>query len=221
MDTCSQDSSQNTSHLLEKQQPTSQTDLVFNQPQYGRISPKASGPEGQTSLITEIREIERRLDSGWYRFYLFWQYHLIIFAVLDLIQCTLYIVTGRHNVVYFSSYIIGFYMLYQCSLEIQAIQHRNSFKANKVVILMSVYVVINALTVTGFVWLLVDFLANNTGTNDDKLLEAYILLLLSGYSVLLSLHLCITLFGAIKVRKILRRRDELLRLAAQTNINFS
>jgi len=222
MDTASQQSSQNNSRLLDKPNQTdSSQDAIFNEKQYGKISPKSSSPQTQVSLITEIRDIERRLDSGWYRFYLFWQYLLIIFAVLDFIQATLYIVTGMESWVFLSSYVVSFYMLYQCSLEVQAIQHRNSFKANKGVILMSIYVVINTLTILGFALLLVSFLKTKSDSDDDNTLEYYIILLLSGYSTLLLVHLCITLFGAIKVRKILRRRDELLKLAAQTNINFT
>jgi len=222
MDSTSQETSQNNSRLLDKQHQTeSSQDAIFNEKQYGRISPESSGPQTQVSLITEIRDIERRLDSGWYKFYLFWQYLLIIFAVLNFIQATLYIVTGMESWVFLSSYVVSFYMLYQCSMEIQAIQHRNSFKANKGVILMSIYVVINALTILGFSLLLASFLKTKTDSDDDNLLEYYMILLLSGYSTLLLVHVCITLFGAIKVRKTLRRRDELLKLAAQTNINFA
>jgi len=222
MDSTSQETSQNNSRLLDKQHQTeSSQDAIFNEKQYGRISPESSGPQTQVSLITEIRDIERRLDSGWYKFYLFWQYLLIIFAVLNFIQATLYIVTGTESWVFLSSYVVSFYMLYQCSMEIQAIQHRNSFKANKGVILMSIYVVINALTILGFSLLLASFLKTKTDSDDDNLLEYYMILLLSGYSTLLLVHVCITLFGAIKVRKTLRRRDELLKLAAQTNINFA
>jgi len=162
----------------------------------------------QQNLHSKITELAHRLSHGFYKLYIVWLYVFTILSALQIIHTVIFTVY-YWDAYAFISLIYLSWMTYQCMLEINAIKTRSLVKANRAMKFMIIFILINIAAIVIFA-ILHPRIEGRPRKESSAFWKLYLLIFLwSYYCVLLFIHLCANLLGAVKVKKILARMQVL------------
>ena len=159
------------------------------------------------SILSEIKDLEYRLDHGRYRCYRIWLYTLSFLSAIELIFAVISFSFVWDPVGFITSVITNCWMIVQCSYEVKAMKMKDIEMAYKAIWLMGMYALVNLAFI-----LLTSIWYYNYYEKDNGAYEAIVILfLLWSYCIFLVVHFGITVFGAVRVHRILTKRRMLQR----------
>lgn len=158
-------------------------------------------------ILSEVKNLEDRLDHGGYQCYRIWLVCLSFFAVLELIFSVISFSFVWDPMGFFTGVIVSSWMIYQCACELEAIRERSQEKAYRALKLMVGYAIVNMLSITlGAIWYF-----HHYEKDHGTISAIFVFGLICTYLVFLVLHFGIIVLGAAKVHNVLRKRKTLLR----------
>ena len=163
----------------------------------------------QIMMSYKINELDNRLDHGYYRFYLVWLYIVVVASIIQLVPVIYFALSRGVSLAFFTCLACSSVIAGICATEIKAIKERSLAKTENILKLMILYIVINftaiALNAEFYQWK-----NYRVGSEPGWLQQTDKVTRFWGYyCTLLGIHIGVTLIGAIKVHRVLKRINAL------------